>query len=230
MSNDITYSELVLIKSNINEFNNKLEEIAISLGHQITKEEKDFYIFISKHIIFFKYLYNGMNNQYFFKVMISDLYYFILSILKGETRYVYLNERSIIENYTRAITRKTVEEDHVTENLFLIMKGTTYSFDFTESDYALIKNEYTTSCGYIHGGNILNDNLASVLNECLENNILIKDINKYHNRIKKILKVYDKMLISQYGEYISGRFHRRKTIFEYLLGKECLELLFLVIK
>lgn len=227
MSNDITYSELVLIKSNINEFNNKLEEIAISLGHQITKEEKDFYIFISKHIIFFKYLYNGMNNQYFFKVMISDLYYFILSILKGETRYVYLNERSIIENYTRAITRKTVEEDHVTENLFLIMKGTTYSFDFTESDYALIKNEYTTSCGYIHGGNILNDNLASVLNECLENNILIKDINKYHNRIKKILKVYDKMLISQYGEYISGRFHRRKTIFEYLLGKECLELLFL---
>ncbi|EGT3599404.1 hypothetical protein [Clostridium perfringens] len=230
MSNDITYSELVLIKSNINEFNNKLEEIAISLGHQITKEEKDFYIFISKHIIFFKYLYNGMNNQYFFKVMISDLYYFILSILKGETRYVYLNERSIIENYTRAITRKTVEEDHVTENLFLIMKGTTYSFDFTESDYALIKNEYTTSCGYIHGGNILNDNLASVLNECLENNILIKDINKYHNRIKKILKVYDKMLISQYGEYISGRFHRRKTIFEYLLGKECLELLFFVIK
>ena len=44
MSNDITYSELVLIKSNINEFNNKLEEIAISLGDQITKEEKDFYI------------------------------------------------------------------------------------------------------------------------------------------------------------------------------------------
>ena len=72
-----------------------------------------------------------------------------------------------------------------TENLFLIMKSTTYSFDFTESDYALIKNEYTTSCGYIHGGNILNDNLASVFNKCLENNILIKDINKYHNRIKK---------------------------------------------
>ena len=118
--------------------------------------------------------------------MISDLYYFILSILKGETRYVYLNERSIIENYTRVITRKTVEEDHVAENLFLIMKSTTYSFDFTESDYALIKNEYTTSCGYIHGGNLLNANLASVLNECLENNILIKDINKYHNRIKNI--------------------------------------------
>lgn len=230
MSNDITYSELVLIKSNINEFNNKLEEIAISLGHELTQEEQSFYIFISKHIVLFKYLYNGMNNQYFFKVMISDLYYFILSILKGETRYVYVNERSIIENYTRAITRKTVEEDHVTEKLFLTMKSIEFSFEFTESDYALIKDEYKTSCGYIHGGNILNDSLASVLGECLENNILIKDTNRYHDKIRKILKIYDKMLISEYGEYISGCFHRRKTIFEYLLGKECLELLFSVTK
>lgn len=229
MSNDITFSELLLVKSSIKEFNNKLEEIAETLGHTLTQDERNFYVFISKHIILFKYLYNGMNDQYFFKVMISDLYYFILSLLKGEARYVYLNERSIIENYTRAIVRKTVEEDHVTENLFLKMKSIKFSFEFTESDYALIKNEYKTSCDYIHGGNILNDSLVSVLDECLDNNLQIKDINKYYKRIIKIFKIYDKMLISEYCEYISGCFHRKKTIFEYLLGKECLELLFSVI-
>ncbi|NFN18966.1 hypothetical protein FDB52_06995 [Clostridium botulinum] len=228
MSIDITYSELTLIKSEIKKFNDRLEDIAVSLSRELTQEEREFYVFISKHIMVFKYLYKVMSNQYFFKVMISDLYYFILSILKGEIRYVYVNERSIIENYTRAITRKTVEEDHVTEKLFLRMKSIKFSFEFTEKDYALIKDEYTTACGYIHGGNILNDSLVSVLDECLENNVRIKDINKYHNRIKKIFKIYDKMLISEYGEYISGCFHRKKTILEYLLGKECLELLFMV--
>lgn len=226
MSNDITYCELELMKSNIKEFNDKLKDVAKSLNHELTQVELDFYIFISKHIILFKYLYNRMDNQYFFKVLISDLYYFILSILKGETRYVYVNERSIIENYARAITRKTVEEDHVTEKLFLKMKDILFSYGFTEEDYCLIKNEYKTSCGYIHGGNILNDSLAYVLDECLENNILIDDINKYYTRIRKILKICDKVLIFEYGEYISNCFHRKKTIFEYLLGKECLELLF----
>lgn len=228
MIKDITYSELEKIKEDIKKFNDKLESIAVSLNNKLTQEERDFYAFISKHIIFFKYLYNGMDDQYFFKVIISDLYYFILSMLKGETRYVYVNERSIIENYTRAITRKTVEEDYVTEKLFLTMKNIKFSFDFKESDYALIKDEYTTSCEYIHGGNILNDSLVCALDECLNNTILIKDINKYHNRIKKLFKIFDKMLISEYGEYINGCFHRKKSILEYLLGKDCLELLFLV--
>lgn len=227
MSNDITYSELIQIKTNIKEFNDKLESISISLNHKLTQEDRDFYSFISKHILLFKYLYNGMKEQYFFKVIISDLYYFILSIIKGETRYIYVNERSIIENYTRAIIRKTVEEDHVTEKLFVTMKNIDFLFEFTDDDYALIKDEYKTSCSYIHGGDILNDSLVSVLDECLKSNILIKDISKYYNRIKKVFKLYDKMLISEYGEYISGCFHRKKTIFKYLLGNECLELLFL---
>lgn len=108
------------------------------------------------------------------------------------------------------------------------MKDMEFSFEFTDDDYSLIKSEYKISSGYIHGGNILNNSLVSVLDECLDDKVLIKDINKYHNKIKKIFRVYDKMLISQYGEYISSCFHRRKTIFEYLLGKECLELLFSV--
>lgn len=228
--NDLTYSKLNSIKLNIKKFIDKLETIAEAKGKILKQEDKEFYTFIAKHIIFFKYLYNGSNNIYFFKVMISDLYYYSLSLLGNEIRYVYLNERSIIENYTRAVVKKSLDEDYVTENIFLKMKDMDFRFRFSEDDYSLIKSEYVTSCGYIHGGEILNENLAFVLNECLENNDSIKDINKYHARIRKILKIYDKMIISEYTDFISGVFHRQKTILEYLLGKDSLELLFDILK
>lgn len=226
MSSDMTYSELKLIKSDINLFINRLSKISNEYNHYLTQSEKDFYIYISKHIIFFKHLYKGEENMYFFKVIISDMYYYILSILKNETRYIYLNERSIIENYTRAVVRKTVEEEHITDKIFLTMKEIDFKFDFTEEDYSLIKSEYTTSCGYIHGSSILEGDLSFVLEECLENRKFIKDESKYYERIRRIFKIYDKMLISQYGDFVSSCFHRRKSIFEYLLGKDCLDLLF----
>lgn len=226
MKDDMTYSEIETIKSNISTFIDKLDEISLELKQNIDEEQRKFFIFISKHIIFFKHLYDGMGNMYFFKVIISDLYYYILSILKNETRYIYLNERSIIENYTRAVIRKTVEEDHVTENLFLQMKDINFSFNFREEDYSLIKDEYITSCGYIHGSSVLDNNLSFFFDECLENKQFIKDPNKYYKRITKIFKIYDKMLISEYGEAISGCFHRQKTLFKYLLGDDCCELLF----
>ncbi|MGL5330091.1 MAG: hypothetical protein ACRDD7_12550 [Peptostreptococcaceae bacterium] len=226
MKNDMTYSELALIKSNISTFVEKIHEISKELGNELNQEDKEFFRFISKHIIFFKYLYGGMGETYFFKVIISDFYNYIFSIIKNETRYIYLNERSIIENYTRAVVRKTVEEDYVTINLFETMKSIEFLFDFKDDDYCLIKDEYKTSCGYIHGSDILNDSLVFVLEEYLDSKNTIKHMNRYYDRIRKILKVYDKMLISQYSESISGCFHRKKTILEYLLGNECLEILF----
>ena len=231
MSIDMTYFEINQIKSDIEIFINELDNRSLLLrSNNLNQEEKEFFVFISKHIVFFKYLYNGMGKMYFFKVIISDLYYYILSILKNETRYIYLNERSIIENYTRAVVKKTVEEDHVTNNLFLIMKKMNFAFDFKNEDYSLIKDEYVTSCGYIHGGNILDDNLAFVFNECMSNTKFIKDTSKYYKRITKIFRIYDKMLISEYGEDISGCFQRRKTLLKYRLGNDCYNLIFEVIK
>ncbi|WP_029503039.1 hypothetical protein [Lachnoclostridium phytofermentans] len=227
---DMTYSEVKLIKANIKIFIDKLEELASTYEKNIDQNEKDFFVFISKHIIFFKYLYLGMGKKYFFKVIISDLYYYIISLIKNEIRYVYVNERSIIENFTRAVMRKTVEEDHVTENLFSSLKEKTFLFTFSDDDYSLIKSEYVTSCGYIHGGDILDNCLAYVFDDYIFDNKSIKDLNKYFERIRKIFKIYDKMLINEYGESISGCFHRQKSVFCYLLGEECLDLLYLVNK
>ena len=52
---------------------------------------------------------------------------------------MYLNERSIIENYVRLIVNKNVESDHVTENVFNELKNQTYKYNFTDEEYSLIK-------------------------------------------------------------------------------------------
>lgn len=226
MSKDMTYLEIESVKSSIDEFIKKISELAKSEDYNLEQNDKNFFVFISKHIIFFKYLYFGMNELYFLKVIISDLYYYILSIVKRETRYMYLNERSIIENYTRAATYIFVEQDHVTENLFKLLKEKEYLFEFTDDNYSLIKDEYSTSCGYIHGGDILNNSLVFAFNECISNKETIKNKNNYYLRITNIIKVYDKILISTYSEKISGCFHRKKSLLKHLVGEECLELLF----
>lgn len=223
---DMTYSEIEYVKSNINNFVEMIAQISKAEDFEFKQCDKEFFVFIAKHIVFLKYLYNGMGRLYFFKVIISDLYYYVLSIIKGEIRYMYLNERSIIENYTRAATHIMVEDDHVTENTFKLIKEKKYPFKFTSDDYALIKDEYRTSCGYIHGGNVLEDNLSFVFDECINNKKIIKNKTNYYMRIINIIKVYDKILISEYSDKVSGCYHRRKSLLKYLIGEECLELLF----
>lgn len=225
---DMTYTKLISIKKDINIFLENLILFSKQYNHTITQSEKDFFIFLSKHIIFFKYLYLYAEQRYILKVIISDLYYYIISILKNETRYMYLNERSIIENYTRMVMRTSVEKDHITSNIFDLLKEKKFYFDFTNDDYSLIKSEYTTACGYIHGSDMLKEHLSFIFEECLENKP-IKNINNYYDVMKKIFHIYDKMLISEYGYIINGCFHREKTIFKYLLGQKCLDLLFKVI-
>lgn len=226
---DMTYNKLNYIKKDINMFLDDLTLFSQKYNHTITQSEKEFFIFIAKHIIFFKYLYLYAEQRYIMKVIISDLYYYIISILKNEIRYMYLNQRSIIENYTRMVMQTSVEKNHITSNIFDSLKEKKFSFDFTKDDYSLIKSEYTTACGYIHGSDMLKEHLSFIFNECLESKP-INNFNNYYDVMKKIFHIYDKMLISEYGYIINACFHREKTIFKYLLGQKCLDLLFKVIQ
>ncbi len=226
MINDMTYSEINTIKQNIKSFIIKIFDLAKENNRIVDKNEEEFFIYLSKHIVFFKYLYLGLGKNYFYKVIISDIYNFMFSIIKNDIRYIYVNERSIIENYIRAIMRKTIEDDHVTNKLFLDMKAKNFLFNFTEDDYSLIKSQYSTACNYIHGGEALDHCLVYFFNDCLFDKKEIAEKHKYYQRIRNILKIFDKMLISEYGKNISSCFHRQKSVFEYLLGKDCLELLF----
>lgn len=74
MTNDMTYSEISYIKSDINSFITRLEKYSENYNIQLDQADKSFFIVISKHIIFWKYMYRNNKIGRFYKVLISDGY------------------------------------------------------------------------------------------------------------------------------------------------------------
>lgn len=226
---DMTYDEIKSLKSDIQEFSLTLKKYGEENSSILRENDISFFNFISKRIIFFKYFYSESlpyGTNYFCQVLISDFYYLIISLIKHEMRYVYVNERSIIENFCRLLTKTTDEESHVTGSLIDSLKDKEYLFELKDTDFSLIKSEYATACEYIHGGKLLEGSLVYIFEESVRNNWTLNEVNDYYERVKKLLKIFDKMLISEYKEYVDGCFHRRKSLLEYLVGKETMGLLF----
>lgn len=225
MNNDISYNENKQCKQEIENFINHISNIDF-LKLDLKQYDCDFFAFISKHILFFKYLnLTDLENNYL-KTIISDFYYYIISILKDEIRYMYLNERSILENYTRLITKTSINSDHVTQNSFDALKTFSNNLGYDISEYSLLHSEYTTSCGYVHGSEKLTHALSYVFDDCINHPAQINKRSNYYNRIKKVITYLDKLLIHKYPDFISGCFHRRKTLLSYLLGEQNVDLLF----
>ena len=229
MYKDMTFQKINTIKSNIKEFSEELQREAFLKGFDFTENDKNFFSFIGKHIVFFKYLYCDNRNMHFCRVLISDFYYFILSIINSEMRYMYVNERSIIENCLRMIMQTSIQEDHITEHLFQEMHKKHFKCSFSEKEYSLIRGEYVTACGYIHGSEILSDNLAFIFDECSNKKFKVSNRKKYYGRMEKVLKAFVKLIISENADYVNGCFHREKTIMEYLVGKGMVDLLFQIL-
>lgn len=191
------------LKEIIKQFLDEIQRIAQNQQFEYTQKDHDFFSFIAKHIIFFKYLYKGAQGVYFYKVLISDLYYLILSIIKCEMRYMYVNERSIIENYMRAIMGVSLEYSHITETVFQEMHDKSFQCDFTDAEYSLIKSEYATSCGYIHGGNVLNDNTTAT--DGLDRGMPIEEVQQFLGHVN----INTTMVYAQVSRANLKRDHRR---------------------
>ena len=213
--------ETNMVKKDITTFIKEIKLIANKYKLDITQLYDDSYRLISKYIIFFKYLYLEDTNRKYYKNLISDLYYIILSILKGETRYFYLNMRSIIENCIRCISGISLEDNYITSYVFGSVKS-----KFNLDDYSFIKNEYTTSCNYIHGGNLLENSLASTLKACLPKKLSKKTRNEYYNSTKKILALFTRAIIEENIAYVDKCFYKKKYLLEYLVGKDNVDLIF----
>ena len=226
MKEDMTYNEIDMVKANINLFVKTLLNFAERQNVSLSQSDINFFVVISKHIIFYKYMYQNNEIGRFYKVLVSDCYYLIISVIRKEHRYMYVNERSIIENYLRLIINKTVEEDHITEKIFKEVKKQ-YSTILPDSEFSLLRTEYLTACGYIHGGNVIDGDLSWTFNECIQSDGTFKDINKYYIRVQRILKILDRMIMYIYKNEVSGAFHRRKSLLEYLIGKDCVNILFI---
>lgn len=228
MKTDMTYIEVDIVKENIKDFVKKLRDVSEIEGFKITQADEGFFAGIAKYIVFCKFLeqssFLGEMTQ-FIDNIISDAYYLILSLLKTEKRYMYVNERSIIENNVRMITYTTLSDTHITSEAFEKLKNVTYSL--SNDEYALIKNEYRVACDFVHGGKLQHENLSFVLEECLrKDEISERERNALYGRILKILKIFNCMLIAEYTEQISGCFHRRKSLMSYLIGSDVVDYLF----
>nr|DAD86129.1 MAG TPA: hypothetical protein [Siphoviridae sp. ctGyV19] len=228
MINDMTYIEIDILKNNIKEFIVKLGDVAEKENYRLTRADESFYSSIAKYIVFCKYLVQSsfLGDKYqFLDNIISDSYYLILSLIKKEKRYMYVNERSIIENNVRMITFTTLEDNYITSDAFEKLK--TMAYRLKESEYSLLRSEYRVACDFVHGGLLQHENLSFVLDECLKKDELSeKDKNAFYCRVLNILKIFNYMLIAEYTEEINGCFHRRKSLMGYLIGDNMVDYIF----
>lgn len=225
MKHDMTYVEIKNIKSDIAAFIENLKSYAEKENFDIIQNDLDFFKFISKHIVFFKNLHWNGQSCYSIEVIISDLYNYIVAILQTNNRYIFLNERSIIENYMRLILDQNPDDTHITSVSFENLKNN-YNSILTSDNYSLIKSEYRTCCGYIHGSKILENDLSFYFNECIVKKTKLPDRSNYFNRIMQLIQIFDKLLIHKYPQHISSSFHRRKSTLSYLIGPSSVELIF----
>ena len=228
MKQEMTYSELDEIKNNIKDFIFEIENVSKKYNFDFKESDRSFFSFIAKHIIFMKYLHN--KKDIYYNVLISDFYYLILSIIRSEIRYMYVNERSIIENYMRLVMMISVEDNHITKAVFEQMKEFMNNQKFADSCFSLIRAEYRDACEYIHGGEVLSNSLAYVFDECERQVGILKNRNKYYERFESVIKTFDRLIVIRKVEYVDECFHRRKTILKYLIGEGQVDLLFELIE
>lgn len=226
VEDDFTYIEVKSCKAEINRMMETIKENCPT-NFMVEKIDISFFSALAKRILLFKYFCRCTNNSKYYKILISDMYYMIIAIINCDTRYVYLNERSIIENYMRMIVGINVSDDYITGNSFEVLKSEMEKvFGNDKTQYSLIKSEYSVACNYIHGGDLLQKELKQYFKECIESKSVMIDRSKFYGRILKIIKIFEKILINKYPEFVSNSFHRRKTVLEYLIGKDGLKYLF----
>lgn len=232
MKTDMTFNEIDMVKKNIEEFVEKLCALAEKEGEKLSEGDICFFAKIAKYIVFCKFLQKSLHfgdMTQFLDNIISDSYYLIISFIKKEKRYVFVNERSIIEHNIRMITFTTFGETYITEDVFRKLHLMKYKMQ--EEEYSLLRSEYKVACDFVHGGKLLQDSLSFVLDECLQKDMLLKkEKNAMYKRIIDILKLFNNMMIAQYPEEINGCFHRRKSVLGYLIGDKAVDFLFEQIK
>lgn len=224
MKDDLTISRINDIKYSINSFIETLKNFSQeNSGRKLPEAEIGFFRFISKQIIFLKMLYE-YNSDYALKVAISDYYNLVACIIKNENRYIFVNERSIIENYIRYITSTNGDVTYVNRQIFDLYK---VKCRLSNDDYSLIKEIYSTSCGYIHGSKLLDENLAYVFNQCITTDYCISKMPNHINNLIRMINIFNDNIIQTNKNVVDLCFFRQKSILKYLIGENAVNKLFM---
>ncbi|MGE1235604.1 hypothetical protein [Bacillus altitudinis] len=203
-----------------NEINNLIEDIERNFP-DVDVQAKEYYRVIAKQILFFKHIFNTYPHTYPAKVIISDFFNFLLDDINESTRYLYLNERSIIENYIRLILKDDAHTTHITFQAFDDLKNRN-TLILSDAEYGKIKNEYRIACSYIHGGHKLTNHLVDNFEDCLNGISTISQRSKRSriNQTLDLFKILNKLFIHNNREVVDNSFHRNKEALKYLLGKQ----------
>lgn len=213
------YIEVNSVKEEINWLISSIEEF--NTQHEfkeLSSKDIDLYRFLAKQIVFFKKMLVAYPKTYFIKVLISDFYSLTVNDLKNESRYFYLNQRSIIENYIRMIEVNEENASHITKKSFEDLK---LNNEISDSEFGKIMNEYKISCSYIHGGIELENHLVT---NFIESTIYVSSISKRKREsqlaqfIDLINILNDLFLINNFDE-VDSAFHRSKILLKYLMGE-----------
>lgn len=226
MELDLTKRELYFIKSDVSDFIDKISNLSKEFQFDFKSEDKAFFSIIAKHVIFFKYLLLVNNDCQLCRGLIYDLFSISIAIIKNEVRYIYLNERSIVENYLRLILHRYIKDNRITRETFATLNKTQFRCSFTQDEFSLIKGEYSVASSYIHGNFDSQASLTAVFDNFLNDSLVKFNKSKFYNRTIKLLKLLDRLLLSEHYMFISDSFHRKKTILAYLFGKDFEDLLF----
>lgn len=224
---NMDYHEVKQLKLIINATVQGLYRISKEQNISISENDKNFYIFLIKHVIFFDYILNSYPETFILKVLISDFSYLIMNDMKQNDRYIKLHERSIIENYLRLILKNPDYIRNIDTNAFNELKDSCNTYNLNDKQVGAVHSAYKLSCSYIHGGKILEENLPKFFSEVFTNiHKTKKNKNIQNNRIIQYISYLDLAFITSNKEVVSNSFHRRKSMLDVLISKDKARILF----
>ncbi|SFE88152.1 hypothetical protein [Peptostreptococcus sp. D1] len=218
MNDKLLEPELKKIKININKFVEHVEDYLNSNSVKCNQSDSEFIRFISKQIIFLKMICFDKELDVYRISLISDFYFLMNSILENQIRYIFLNKRSIIENYIRLI--KKIENGRVTINAFEGLSDNKYENYLDKNYYSFLKSQYSEACEYIHGGEKWQESLVEDYLSCLKNNSNIgegfKNKNSFYKNFYKSISILNRMMLIEHSYNMISYFHRKGDIIKYL--------------
>lgn len=227
MHDELINNQIKQIQGEIKEY---IEALS-SLSCQENLHEQshfDFCIFLAKHIVFFKMISSVIHDRRYnrlYNLVISDLLSLSFEITRNEQRYIYLNERSLIESFMRIITKCDGRVKGISP-VFLQLQEISKNLP-VKVEYDLIKSEYAMASNYIHGNVKDTDTLSLFLEDCIRKKGLpSKKIKQYFQRLVRVIVSFDRMLINQQVDQINEAFYRKSKIMQYLIGKDQVDFYF----
>lgn len=190
--------------------------------YNISNQDNEFYRFIIKHILFFKVILETYHDSRELKVLISDLFSYIINDIKGEIRNNSLIERSIIENYLRLSLEYIEKNNHITSLKFEELKQMDFMRD--NNSYNVIIDAYKKSCDYIHGGENLDIEISEYIKDLFDKKPIYKRKKiKEKERKKRLILSLDYLFLEVRRQEIDNAFHRNKDGLEYLIPSSVLK-------